>query len=504
MKVSKWQLPTVIDPPETVCVQIEIPNDFYHIAAFWGALEELAKAYRWRDSYVGGSAAAYVWRDIIDYAANLVRIGDNCMSDPFDCTDVELCLATSDIIAALQTQITNNANGVSTNNALITTNTNAIGNQATLIQNNADQILINQTNIGNNANDIIDVETALTILTNRVTVNEGDITDLETNLSLTNVQVGLNADDIDDLELDAAQQALTLIDHEARIAMLEGGGVGGGGFVKVLETVILDDTGYISVPSPGWQKITDIPDLVVDLNGQGLTQVHYQLACYTNGKVSFRVTDGTAISEVRSFFTPNVLHYDAITFTAEFEDLSEGSHTFWLELREDSGQSFIPKSRIIGTVWEIAATSTPPILTDPIVTFDPDTAPYSLTVGQKGLPSANGNPDLCLAGDDVEDPDFIEIQVDLGIDKPINNVILDYYTSDHVNTNFQIYIDDVYFGGGLALDLSDVWDEHNALTDDPTPPPFPTSGRLVRIRLKASFAATIADLRFDNIFIDTD
>jgi len=46
---AKWVLPDVIDPPERLCFQIEVPNDKQHIAAFRGALLNLASAINWQD-----------------------------------------------------------------------------------------------------------------------------------------------------------------------------------------------------------------------------------------------------------------------------------------------------------------------------------------------------------------------------------------------------------------------------------------------------------------------
>jgi len=46
---AKWVLPDVIDPPERVCFTIEVPKNRYHIAAFRGALLNLASAVNWQD-----------------------------------------------------------------------------------------------------------------------------------------------------------------------------------------------------------------------------------------------------------------------------------------------------------------------------------------------------------------------------------------------------------------------------------------------------------------------
>lgn len=64
---AKWNLPTVIDPAERLCIQVPVPNDRMHIAAFRGALLDLASAYKWADDVAHTAReVALVWRDIID------------------------------------------------------------------------------------------------------------------------------------------------------------------------------------------------------------------------------------------------------------------------------------------------------------------------------------------------------------------------------------------------------------------------------------------------------
>ncbi len=117
MSDKKWLVPDVVDPAEKVCVRLEIPKDVKHIAAFWGALEQLSKAYNWEDSYDTGSDTAYVWRDIIEAAAGQVQIGENCM---LDCEDVEDCLETSTIITTIEADIVINEGDIVTNTTNIT------------------------------------------------------------------------------------------------------------------------------------------------------------------------------------------------------------------------------------------------------------------------------------------------------------------------------------------------------------------------------------------------
>jgi len=64
---AKWVLPEVVDPEETRCFVINVPNEKYHIAAFRGALLDLASGYKWADDASHTAKdVALVWRAVID------------------------------------------------------------------------------------------------------------------------------------------------------------------------------------------------------------------------------------------------------------------------------------------------------------------------------------------------------------------------------------------------------------------------------------------------------
>lgn len=66
---AKWVLPTVVNPETHKCVTIQIPDERFHIAAFWGALQTLGSAYKWADDTAHTAKnVALVWRDIVDSA----------------------------------------------------------------------------------------------------------------------------------------------------------------------------------------------------------------------------------------------------------------------------------------------------------------------------------------------------------------------------------------------------------------------------------------------------
>lgn len=63
----KWALPTVIDPPVRKCIQVYVPDDPMHIAAFRGAMLNLASALAWDDDTAHTAReVALVWREIVD------------------------------------------------------------------------------------------------------------------------------------------------------------------------------------------------------------------------------------------------------------------------------------------------------------------------------------------------------------------------------------------------------------------------------------------------------
>ncbi len=75
-KDGGFRLPLVIDPP-TRCVSFDIPDDENHIAAFWGALQELAYWFSWeRDDAHTGVQVSTVWMNVID-AAHTRFLSDN-------------------------------------------------------------------------------------------------------------------------------------------------------------------------------------------------------------------------------------------------------------------------------------------------------------------------------------------------------------------------------------------------------------------------------------------
>lgn len=64
---AKWTLPEVVNPLETMCVQIQVPKERFHIAAFRGALLNLASATQWADDPDHTAKdVANVWKAVIN------------------------------------------------------------------------------------------------------------------------------------------------------------------------------------------------------------------------------------------------------------------------------------------------------------------------------------------------------------------------------------------------------------------------------------------------------
>lgn len=65
--VARWALPATVAPSTSTCYMIPVPDDPNHVAAFKGAIYELAKAYSWGndDAHTAKDVAA-VWLDIFN------------------------------------------------------------------------------------------------------------------------------------------------------------------------------------------------------------------------------------------------------------------------------------------------------------------------------------------------------------------------------------------------------------------------------------------------------
>lgn len=60
---ARYVLPGTVNPSDTVCIQVEVPNDRYHIAAFMGQIYALASASQWQndDAHTAIEVAKVWW-----------------------------------------------------------------------------------------------------------------------------------------------------------------------------------------------------------------------------------------------------------------------------------------------------------------------------------------------------------------------------------------------------------------------------------------------------------
>lgn len=81
----KNPLPAVINPPTSVCIQVNVPNDFYHIVAFWNQLFALTKWYAWEaDAAHTGKEVARVWQGVYEEARASECMNIQLRTNPFD------------------------------------------------------------------------------------------------------------------------------------------------------------------------------------------------------------------------------------------------------------------------------------------------------------------------------------------------------------------------------------------------------------------------------------
>jgi len=64
---ARYALPDVLQPSDSKCYQISVPNDLKHIAAFQGQIKALASAYSWSDDPDHNALlAAEAWKSVFD------------------------------------------------------------------------------------------------------------------------------------------------------------------------------------------------------------------------------------------------------------------------------------------------------------------------------------------------------------------------------------------------------------------------------------------------------
>jgi len=89
-KPLKWVIPEVINPDESVCFTVPVPNDIHHIGAFYGAMFLLSKPYAWADDPDHKALeVAAVWKEIFDNLERCMPEDWRIRLNPDDCTIIQ-------------------------------------------------------------------------------------------------------------------------------------------------------------------------------------------------------------------------------------------------------------------------------------------------------------------------------------------------------------------------------------------------------------------------------
>lgn len=90
MSDGGWRLPEEINPIDVIPICICVPDERNHVAAFWGALQELGYWFNWeRDSEHRALPTSVRWNEIITAARSRVEAGNMCTS----CEELIECLS---------------------------------------------------------------------------------------------------------------------------------------------------------------------------------------------------------------------------------------------------------------------------------------------------------------------------------------------------------------------------------------------------------------------------
>lgn len=76
--IARYVLPEVIDPEDTICIQVLVPNERYHLAAFMGQIYALGSASQWQNDPTHKALdVAAVWWKIFNNLRHCVECADN-------------------------------------------------------------------------------------------------------------------------------------------------------------------------------------------------------------------------------------------------------------------------------------------------------------------------------------------------------------------------------------------------------------------------------------------
>jgi len=451
------------------------PLRYYKVNEEWakiitGAVDLLTEVAVWKDAENEGYTGI---RSILEFLKGEIIV-------PFDCDDVEACLASSVIINALSSQV---------------------------FQNQVD-IALHDTLIADNANEIMSLKDRVAVVEQVVLVNADGITQNQADIALHDILIDDNINEIvalkavDDnfqLQISSLSSQITtndseLADHEARISDIEasgGGGGGGGGIVTSEHTSsnpILQVTSsvlFVDIPSSIYSHQFTHSNALIIATTNGFN---------TNGARSIRIAIGldgvvgSVIAERASTLRDRMIVSE--TFTGLNTSAPTDISLMFATSNADGSARIQQNDTLLHTIIEYGEVV--PTQENILVTFDPGGHAYTLPDTPSpnvGTIAVNGNPLNALFSNAINIGDYIALRIDLGANKSITNYSIDYFVNAHADGIVEIWLDGVFFQN-TSLNVSVMWD---TLTGN-----LGTSAQIIEVRLIAVINSLVT-ARLDNI-----
>jgi len=315
---------------------------------------------------------------------------------------------------------------------------------------------------------------------------------------------------IDSLEqVDIPQINLTLTDHSNRIIALED-------LIALLQsnmeiavtaydlsvsgTQTTSSTVYVPVPNSVQEHTFTYPNALI-IATCGLWNGNSAGYSYVRPTV-----DGASgANEQRNYGQSRKTAYVAQTFT----DIEVGTPVdLELEYKTSAGHSAKVGSTQFNTYVVIEfAQDVSQILSDPIVTFDAGSAPYTDPPDNDGIVSSGGNPNNCMLKQSLTVGELVKISIDLGEVKQIDNVTWDMFVSDATPAIiWGVSVDGVSSCGQAENTASGLlnatWQSWSAIAGACGVSYLPRDGQVIEFWIQRS-GGDQDDVRMDNIQVLT-
>jgi len=275
-------------------------------------------------------------------------------------------------------------------------------------------------------------------------------------------------------------------------------GVGGLSYVMDKRTHNLATA--FSGSTGNWSNVDPDYGITSVLLGGGMTWVSMSVICRVAASENsnqgfFRIEANGQFSEQIGMISKDGSSFNEIIIVGLFDGLPSGSTVFNLQWKSTNDNVFIGKGIFTANLFELAAN-----VETWLVTFDAGDDAYTLSTNNAGTVQSGGNPDDCLKATNTSGNDIVGIEIDLGSPRLIDNIEFGAFTSDILHTNFAVWIDGTIEGFG-DIPVVASWNDINSATDGTFSPDYPLTAQFLKINLNPHSAASIADLRLDNVKI---